>query len=300
MDKRLKNIISRLEIFETEIKDNDIRLKKLQYAWEIGRDACQYKKETGTPINEIGRECGIMESTMQRFVRFYRFYPKGYKESIGGKPLMWGHYMAVMYLRTHKEREWYLKEAAASGWSTHEMRRRVRNNFYESATDAAASGGGKEAQVLCSRDQQLYTYSAKVLKVVDGDTLNVEVDVGFSMRYETKIRLRGIDCPERGTKKGEAAKKFVEDELLGKTLSHYDTTALSSASDSSGLEVQCPSALVSQCQGIVIRSYKSEKYGRFLADVWYLNGETDPEVILKKGKMLNQVLLDKSYAQKVE
>ncbi|HSA30840.1 MAG TPA: DUF1016 N-terminal domain-containing protein [Candidatus Omnitrophota bacterium] len=300
MDKRLKNIISRLEIFETEIKDNDIRLKKLQYAWEIGRDACQYKKETGTPINEIGRECGIMESTMQRFVRFYQFYPKGYKESISGKPLMWGHYMAVMYVRDQKERDWYLKEAALNEWSTHEIRRRVRNNFYESAAEASQASSSVNGQTLSAVEQQLYTYAAKVLKVVDGDTLNVEVDVGFSMRYETKLRLRGINCAERGTKKGEAAKKFVEDELLGKTLSHYDTESLSSASDSSGLEVQCPSALVSQCPGIVIRSYKSEKYGRFLADVWYLKGETNSEAILKNGKLLNQVLLDKGYAQKVE
>ncbi len=300
MDKRIKNIINRLSVFESRIKDDAERLAKLQAAWEIGRDAREYKKETGSSLKTIADECGIVEANLQRMMRFHQFYPKGYKESINGKPLMLSYYMAVMYVREARERDWYLKQAVLNGWTTPEIRRRVRNHFYESATDAAASGGGsKAAQVLCPREQQLYTYSAKVLKVVDADTLKVEVDVGFSMRYETKIRLRGINCAERGTKKGEEAKKFVEDELLGGT---QDTKTQDTSNEPPVSCVVCPvsSGVLCHVSCVVIRSYKSEKYGRFLADVWYLKGETNSEVILKNGKLLNQVLLDKGFAQKVE
>ena len=51
---------------------------------------------------------------------------------------------------------------------------------------------------------------------------------------------------------------------------------------------------------VVIRSYKSEKFGRYLVDLWYLPGETDKERILKEGKLLNQALLDEGLAEKVE
>ena len=271
MDNLIKKIIARMEGFDDDIKDDAVRLRKLKTAWENGRDAWNYKCETGTAIKEIARQCGIIEGTLQRFVRFYRLYSKGYTDHISGKPLMWGHYMALVYLRDAKARQWYLRQAAANGWSTQEIRRRVREGFYENSQPAAGARTDKR-RLLDSMDQDLYTYSAKVLKVVDADTLKVEVDVGFSMRFETKVRLRGINAAEKGTKKGEEAKRFVEDEL---------------GADGPGAPV------------IVIRSYKSGKFGRFIADVWYLKGETDPEVILKKGKFLNQVLLDRGLAEKM-
>ena len=42
----------------------------------------------------------------------------------------------------------------------------------------------------------MYEYSAEVLRWVDGDTLLVEVDVGFYIKREEKIRLARIDAPE--------------------------------------------------------------------------------------------------------
>ena len=51
---------------------------------------------------------------------------------------------------------------------------------------------------------------------------------------------------------------------------------------------------------VIIRSYKSGKFGRYIVDLWYLPGETDKERILKEGKLLNQVLLDKGLARKIE
>lgn len=44
----------------------------------------------------------------------------------------------------------------------------------------------------------MFTYKAKVINVVDGDTVDVLVDLGFSMLSKQRIRLAGIDTPERG------------------------------------------------------------------------------------------------------
>lgn len=43
----------------------------------------------------------------------------------------------------------------------------------------------------------MYQYSAKVIRVVDGDTIDAEVDLGFKMFYRTRFRLFGINTPER-------------------------------------------------------------------------------------------------------
>lgn len=42
----------------------------------------------------------------------------------------------------------------------------------------------------------LYQYSAKLQKVVDGDTVDLVVDLGFSINVTTRFRLDGIDAPE--------------------------------------------------------------------------------------------------------
>lgn len=43
-----------------------------------------------------------------------------------------------------------------------------------------------------------YGYDAQVLRWVDGDTVWLDVDLGFRTRTETEFRLLGVDTPERG------------------------------------------------------------------------------------------------------
>ena len=65
----------------------------------------------------------------------------------------------------------------------------------------------------------MYEYSAKLRRVVDGDTVDVTIDLGFSIKYNCRVRLSGINAPESRTRdleekaKGLAAKKRLE-ELL--------------------------------------------------------------------------------------
>jgi len=62
----------------------------------------------------------------------------------------------------------------------------------------------------------VYVYKAKVVKIVDGDTLDVLCDIGFKTQVFKRIRLLGIDTWEvRGSEreKGLIAKKFVEEKM---------------------------------------------------------------------------------------
>jgi micrococcal nuclease len=99
----------------------------------------------------------------------------------------------------------------------------------------------------------VYTYRVrKVHKIVDGDTIDVDIDLGFNVSFYQRVRLAGIDTPEsRTTDK-------VEKEL--------------------GLEVKKKlGELLANAENIVIRTEKpdsTEKYGRVLG--WlYIDGMED-------------------------
>ena len=66
----------------------------------------------------------------------------------------------------------------------------------------------------------MYTYKAKLDRVVDGDTIDANIDLGFDITIHKRIRLAGIDTPESRTRdleekaRGLASKdKLIE--LLG-------------------------------------------------------------------------------------
>jgi micrococcal nuclease len=56
----------------------------------------------------------------------------------------------------------------------------------------------------------VYEYSARLTKVVDGDTVDLLVDVGFGIHVQQRIRLLGVNCPEHGTTAGDDATAFTK------------------------------------------------------------------------------------------
>ena len=42
----------------------------------------------------------------------------------------------------------------------------------------------------------MYEYKAKLVRVIDGDTIDCIIDLGFDVRLKERIRLKGIDTPE--------------------------------------------------------------------------------------------------------
>lgn len=131
---------------------------------------------------------------------------------------------------------------------------------------SVANKNGFSLQKNKGDHRALYTYSAKVERVVDGDTLKLLIDVGFGISVREKVRLKSIDTPEMSTKAGKEAKRFVE-------------------------------SVLEECSCIVVKTYGYGKYARVMADVFYLEGESNPLIIAKKGNLLNQVLLEEGHAR---
>ena len=96
----------------------------------------------------------------------------------------------------------------------------------------------------------MFDYNVKkVTKIVDGDTIDVEIDLGFSISYAQRVRLAGIDTPEsRTTDKYEKALGLEVKKKLGELIANAKTIVI---------KTELPDS--------------SEKYGRILG--WlYLDG----------------------------
>jgi micrococcal nuclease len=67
----------------------------------------------------------------------------------------------------------------------------------------------------------MYNYNAKCIRVVDGDTIDAEIDLGFDIKIKKRIRLAGINAPESRTrnlaekKMGLASKEKLKEMLEG-------------------------------------------------------------------------------------
>lgn len=55
-----------------------------------------------------------------------------------------------------------------------------------------------------------YVYNVEILRILDGDTFECEVDLGFSTFKKTKVRLLGVDTPETYRPSNEAEKYHGE------------------------------------------------------------------------------------------
>ncbi|RLA42168.1 MAG: hypothetical protein DRQ64_00300 [Gammaproteobacteria bacterium] len=142
-----------------------------------------------------------------------------------------------------------------------------------------------------------YTYKAKVLRVVDGDTIDLEIDLGFRQFGKHRCRLHGIDTPETyGVKKdsveykaGWAAKDAV--------LKWLDQWAL--------IEGE-----VGRCWEVLIRSHdggypRAGKYGRWIVEVYpYIQSDPKKKLsrkeVLNDNRSLNDYLVEAGHAVRKE
>jgi micrococcal nuclease len=103
----------------------------------------------------------------------------------------------------------------------------------------------------------MFTYAVKeVVRVIDGDTVEILIDLGFNITIKQTVRIKGMNSPETRTKnaeekaKGLAAKKFAEEWFA---------------------------------QGnLTVRTHKDEKYGRMLGE-FFLDDVSFTEVAIKGG-----------------
>jgi micrococcal nuclease len=116
----------------------------------------------------------------------------------------------------------------------------------------------------------MFQYEAKVIRIIDGDTMIIDVDLGFKIHTEIDVRLARINTPEVVNYGAEG----IEDKAV---------------------------AYVMQCvppgSVCVVNISRAEKYGRWLAEIYFQPGVTDRDAIMRNPRVLNDELMRQGLAQ---
>jgi micrococcal nuclease len=115
----------------------------------------------------------------------------------------------------------------------------------------------------------MYNYKIFLTKVIDGDTIDAEIDLGFDIKVKKRIRFAGINAPESRTKdleekaRGLAAKDRVKQLLEG-------------------------------CENIQLKSHGVGKFGRCLGEIFLDMVDGQEKITLES---LNELLIKEGHAK---
>ena len=114
----------------------------------------------------------------------------------------------------------------------------------------------------------MYTYNIQLVRVIDGDTIDANIDLGFDVSVKKRIRFMGINTPESRTRdleekaKGLAAKDRVKQLLEG-------------------------------CKNIQLKSHGVGKFGRCLGEIFLDTVDGQEKITIES---LNELLIKEGHA----
>ena len=111
-------------------------------------------------------------------------------------------------------------------------------------------------------ESNIYTYKAYIEEIIDGDTIWMNIDLGFNNWTSQKLRLRNINAPDINTPEGRKAKNYIASRL-------------------------------NPCVFVIVKTHYRDKFTRYLVDIFYDKNITDEYELAEKGKLLNLELLEK-------
>ena len=115
----------------------------------------------------------------------------------------------------------------------------------------------------------MYNYKISPLKIIDGDTIDAEIDLGFDIKVKKRVRFMGINAPESRTRdleekaKGLAAKDRVK-------------------------------ALLDGCKNVQLKSHGIGKFGRCLGEIMLDMVDGSEKMTLES---LNELLIKEGHAK---
>ncbi len=299
--------------------------QKVISSWAIGRKINTYLHTSELPRGAVGlfyqslsKDLGINDRTLQQCEQFFRYFPKLELH----KNLKWSHYRFLLTVPDSSTRQAWLERIKKEKIPAGELRLALlppaqrdeikrlslktppRGRLYTYRLLRAEDvenfeipwfvdlgfAGRKEApdykgvlhnknlytsektkdgyrlKVVDAKVDELFTFRAKVRRWVDADTPLAIIDQGFSMWIEQRLRLNGIDAPEKNTLAGERAIQWIKNELK-------------------------------DCDNLVVKTYKSDKWDRYLVDVFYIPKETDMRRVAAQGVWLNERMVTEGIAK---
>ncbi len=301
------------------------RQKVVTY-WEIGRHINRYlaknapvRGKIGSFYDRLSGDIKVSARTLQHCEQFFRYFPRLPKAD----GLSWSHYRFLLVLPEEKERLSWINRIRRANISVNDLRLELLSKTgsleeeegqrldgprrgalytyrlrraeglegvgvpwfvdcgFSCRIEAPLSRSALELKYIYTSEKTkegyrlkvtdtpadaIYTYKAKMRRVIDGDSLLVDVDLGFGIWTEQRLRLRLIDTPELDTLAGQKTKRWLENELK-------------------------------DCPFVIVKTYKSDKYDRYLVDVFYAPGEEDAQAVADEGTYLNGRLVELKLAK---
>jgi len=103
----------------------------------------------------------------------------------------------------------------------------------------------------------MYKYNAVIDEVIDGDTFDATIDLGFSTLKKERLRLKGVDTPEMRTSNNREKNAAI---LVTEFVKH-----------------------LLKDRELVIKTNKKGGFGRYIADIYLPQGGTLSDFLLKRG-----------------
>lgn len=254
---RLRTTVGKILEEARSHKPMDVNL--VESYWQVGKNIASAGLLDDTAYGDatlktLAKDLDVDLRTLQRSVVFFGEYDDAPPEG-----LTWAHYRELLTLSDLDEREYYEELALSEGLSRDRLRMAIESDVYSLKTKS------KRKASLRRPSNARYVYETSLLRIIDGDTLLLGIDVGFGIVKEQRVRLAGVNAFSTESTKGRAATQFVAERLA-------------------------------VADRIVVQTRRADLYGRFLAHVFYSTRKLSFLKTFSEGHHLNQQLLDEKLA----
>jgi len=242
---------------------NKAKYELLKTYWLVGKKINQQNLSQNANyrnliLEDLTNDLGLERTVLGRCINFFKTYAAIPKY----ENLTWSHYKYLIAVKDQKQRQDLEEKAADENWSVNKIASEVKNGkIFKQNLDAPK-------QMIRPKNPS-YLYLAKIIDVIDGDTLLVNIDLGFAVFKKQRVRLNQIDAPEKQSEAGRKSFEYLRD-------------------------------LAANIDVVTIKTNKIDIYGRYLADVFYLNENKTQQMtqadIFEKGVYLNEHIVTGGHA----
>lgn len=282
-----------------------VNQQKVEMCWQIGKIIEEHllqnqRAEYGKNFfKNLATDTKIAEKALYQMRAFYKAYPQLPKEEAA---LSWSHYRNLSSIKDEEQRKQLEDLTKTQNLDGEELRQKISQtksnkkakptklkvvrgrlftykntekdeidlgfNIFLSPSTASVILKAQKTEIVDTKKSD-YTYLAKLERVVDGDTIHAELDLGFGIKHHEILRLAQINAAEATTKEGEKSTAALK-EILKNT------------------------------DFLIVKTSKTDIYGRYIADVFFDESgkKSDPQEIAKSGIYLNQLLLDRGVVER--
>ena len=228
---------------------------KVTSFWHLGERIAREKLDLQhgyrtAVMQDLARDLGKPLRNLHYAVAFHSHYKRPPTHA-----LSWGHYRLLLDRPTDELRAHYQALALAEALPVHKLAARI-------AEDTRIARG---LTALPRPTTPSYIYGATLQRIVDGDTMDLHIDLGFRVNCHDRFRLAGIDCPELKTAAGRAARDYAF-------------------------------ARLAAAQTIVVKTQRTDLHGRYVAHLFYTEHKATLDACFTEGTYLNAELLESGHA----